>query len=147
MSIAYALRQATDEDAAFLYALNRETMREYVYQTWGDWQEAFQTQFFAEHFDSTANQMILVDGQPIGLLGVARSAERHFIRALQIATAWQGRGIGTHIVGELLAEARELNVPVELQVLKVNTGDRRLYARLGFRTTGESATHFHMRAP
>lgn len=146
MSVSYSLRQATGADAAFLYALNRETMREYVCQTWGDWQEAFQTKFFAEHFKPAANQIILVDGQPIGLLGTSRSPERHFISGLQISTAWQGRGIGTAIVGRLLADARELGLPVELQVLKVNLGARRLYERLGFRTTGESTTHFQMRA-
>jgi ribosomal protein S18 acetylase RimI-like enzyme len=146
MTVSYSMRQATEADAAFLYALNRETMHDYVCQTWGAWDEAFQARFFAEHFVPAENQVILVRGQPIGLLSVLRSPDRNFVRALQVSVEWQRGGIGTAVMRDLLAEAREQGVPLELQVLHVNTGARRLYERLEFRTTGENATHVSMRA-
>ena len=38
----YELRDATAADREWLYQLNRATMRDYVVQTWGAWDEAFQ---------------------------------------------------------------------------------------------------------
>ncbi|HEX4144618.1 MAG TPA: GNAT family N-acetyltransferase [Pirellulales bacterium] len=146
MAVSYSMRQATHADAAFLFALNRQTMHDYVCQTWGSWDDAFQTKFFAEHFRPAENHMILMDNEPIGLLSVLRSPERHFVRALQVSIGWQRRGIGTAVMQTLLAEARERGVPLELQVLKVNAPARRLYGRLGFRATAENATHVSMRA-
>jgi len=43
----------------------------------------------------------------------------------------------------VLAEGRRHNLPVRLQVLKVNRA-RKLYERLGFEACGESETHVHM---
>jgi GNAT superfamily N-acetyltransferase len=146
MAVDYALRQALAADARFLYALNRQTMRDYVCRTWGGWNEKFQAKYFAEQFDAAANQLIVVDDQPIGVLSVMREPGRFFIRALEILPAWQGRGIGTAIVVALLAEARDRGLPLELQVLKVNAGAHRLYERLGFQPTGETTTHIRMRA-
>lgn len=57
----------------------------------------------------------------------------------------QGRGLGTEIVRNLLAEAAAARVPVELQVLKVNPA-RRLYERLGFTVFAEATIHYRMRA-
>jgi ribosomal protein S18 acetylase RimI-like enzyme len=140
------MRQATDGDAEFLYALNCQTMRDYVCQTWGDWHEELQAEWFAEHFDPSTTQIILTDGNPIGRLDVLRFPNRHVLRELQISTACQRSGIGTAIISHLLAEARDQRVPLHLQVLKVNVGAKLLYERLGFRAYGETATHVLMQA-
>lgn len=47
------------------------------------------------------------------------------------------------MVGDLAAEARAAGLPLRLQVLKVNPA-MRLYARLGLRIVGETATHLRM---
>jgi ribosomal protein S18 acetylase RimI-like enzyme len=57
---------------------------------------------------------------------------------------FQGRGLGTTILGDVIEHARMGRRPVSLQVLKVNPA-RRLYERLGFVISGESETHFQMR--
>ncbi|HEY1784246.1 MAG TPA: GNAT family N-acetyltransferase [Pirellulales bacterium] len=146
MTVSFSMRGATEADADFLYDLNRQTMRDYVCQTWGDWDETFQTRLFAEKFVPAENQIIVLGDQPIGLLSVQRSPEHIFVRALEIAPAWQRGGVGTAIMVQLLAEAREHGMPLELQVLKVNADARRLYERLGFHQTGETATHVQMQA-
>ena len=50
------------------------------------------------------------------------------------------------VIGELLAEADERNVQVELRVLKVNPA-KSLYERLGFAVFDETETHYRMRWP
>ncbi len=37
-----SLRPAVPEDFDFLYGLNRATMKEYVVETWGQWDEPWQ---------------------------------------------------------------------------------------------------------
>jgi ribosomal protein S18 acetylase RimI-like enzyme len=63
-----------------------------------------------------------------------------FLAYVAILPAFQGRGVGTAIVRDLVEEARAQDLPVTLQVLKENPGARRLYERLGFAVTGENET-------
>ena len=45
----YTLREVTEADYAWLYALKRETMRCYVEETWGTWDDPFQEEFFRKN--------------------------------------------------------------------------------------------------
>jgi ribosomal protein S18 acetylase RimI-like enzyme len=140
----YRLRPVQKEDFSFLYQLHVDTMKDYVAQTWG-WDEAAQLGMFAEGFRPEVLQMIVVDDTDAGMLRVERGPQRLFLAAIEIATAWQRRGIGTAIVTDLLEEARTAGLPLELMVLKVNPA-RRLYDRLGFAVVDETATHYRMEA-
>lgn len=138
-----SLRPATDEDYDFLWWLHCATMRPYVEETWG-WDEQWQAEYFHDHFDSPTRRVIGGDGVPIGYISVERREDCIFLAAIEIAPDYQSRGIGTKLIRGLLNEADGRNVPVELQVLKVNTA-RRLYERLGFTVIGETETHYMMR--
>ncbi len=140
----YTLRPATDRDVAFLYALHRATMRDYVARTWG-WDEAFQRAHFAAHFDPARIEIVVVEGADAGMLAVERRAGELHLANVRIAPEYQGRGLGTAILAAVRAEAARAGLPVTLQVLKVNPA-RRLYERCGFRVSGETATHYLMRA-
>ena len=142
---AYTLRQATDDDRAFLYELMVATMKPYVVETWAGWDETFQVRRFTEHFDPARCQIVVVDGRDIGMISIDRGDAEIFLANVQIAPDFQGMGLGSAIIGDLLAEAHRRRVPCRLQVLKVNPA-RRLYERLGFAIEGETDTHFRMRA-
>jgi len=137
------LRLATQEDYDFLWWLHCATMKPYVEQTWG-WEETWQAQYFQEHFDPTKLDIVESDGVPIGYLSVERREDLIFLRQVEIAPDHQSRGIGTKLLQPLLEEAKSRQVPVELYVLKVNPA-RRLYERLGFTISRETATHHIMR--
>lgn len=139
----YALRDATDADRDWLYALNRAAMREYVEATWGSWDEVFQRERFAELFSPDRFQIIVVEGEEIGVLEARREPDRIHLGEIQLLPKFQSRGIGSAVVGDLLAEAVATDIPVELQVLKVNRA-RALYERLGFVVFGETDTHHLM---
>lgn len=66
------------------------------------------------------------------------------ISGIYILPEYQGRGLGTEVIDEVIKQARKRRQPVSLQVLKVNPA-RRLYERLGFVVIAESETHFQMR--
>lgn len=135
----------TSDDADFLYQLHRATMQAYVMQTWGQWDEAWQAQYFQQHFDPSACQIVVLHEQAIGALSVVRRDTDIFLASIELLSAYQGQGIGTHLIKALLDEAQQKDVPVTLQVLKVNPA-RRLYERLGFSIGGETTTHYQMRA-
>lgn len=137
------LRPCALEDREYLWWLHRETMRDYVGKTWG-WDEAFQRGKFDENFDPLALLIIEHDSEPIGYISVRRPGDEIFLAPIEIASAQQNQGIASQLIKELLDEADRSQLPVKLQVLKVNPS-RRLYERLGFHCAGETATHYLMR--
>jgi len=145
-TVAAELRLPDAGDLEFLWRLHRETMKDYVDQTWG-WNETWQREYFDRHFDSILDpglaQIIQIGGQPIGFISVRRTGNEIFLGAIEIATEFQNRGIGSGLIKRLLAESDRQRIPVRLSVLKVNPAQK-LYQRLGFERIEETATHFVM---
>ena len=77
------------------------------------------------------------------MLEVLRSDGELNLANIRVAPEYQGQGIGTRLIGEMLREAHQQGLPVTLRVLKVNPA-RRLYERLGFVVVGETQTHHLM---
>src|SRR5690554_1984651 len=127
----YKLRQATEADHDFLYQLHIAAIRDAVEATWG-WDEAFQRRYFEEHWDPGPRQIIVVDGQDVGMVQVEMYQDEIFLALIEVAPAWQGKGIGSSVIRDVQARAEEAALPVTLQVLKANPKARRLYERLGF---------------
>ena len=140
----FTLRPATAEDRDWLFAVRRATMRTYVRQTWHAWDDASQRARFEDSLALTDMQVIVTAGHDAGLLHVERDADGIFLANIQIHPDFQNRGLGTAVIRTLLDEARTRGEPVRLQVLKVNHAACRLYQRLGFAITGETAHHVHL---
>ena len=138
------LRPTTAEDAEFLYQLLKTTMRKYVDQTWG-WDEGWQRAYFEMRFDPAKNQIIVLDDRDIGVIATEKREDEIILSSLYILPEYQGQGIGTRLIKELLAQAFRDDLPVGLRVLKVNPA-KRLYERLGFVVVEEIDTHYYMRA-
>ena len=145
LELAYHLRPAAGADYQWLWELKRLTMRPYVEQTWGHWDDPLQEEFFRKNFSSETIQIISTEGQDAGLLNLEREADEIFLANLQILPEFQNRGLGSAVLREVLESAAALKLPVRLQVLRVNAGAGRLYARFGFQTYSESSTHRLMR--
>jgi len=139
-----SLRPAREEDFDFLYDLHRAAMQHYVTQTWG-WDEAWQRQYFQQHFNQAECQIIIFEGKEVGAFSVRKRETEVFLNFIEVLPEYQNRGIGTAVIRSLIEGAHHSGWPVGLQVLKVNPA-RSLYERLGFLTTGETATHYLMRA-
>jgi ribosomal protein S18 acetylase RimI-like enzyme len=139
-----SLRPGTPEDSDFLYKLHRATMQQYVAQTWG-WDEAWQRNTFQQHFNPAECQIITFQGKDIGVLSVRKRQTEVFLRFIEVLPEYQNQGVGTAVIKSILEAAHHTGQPVGLQVLKVNPA-RSLYERLGFLTTGETSTHYLMRA-
>jgi ribosomal protein S18 acetylase RimI-like enzyme len=100
----------------------------------------WQRERFEEQFDPALLQIIEYDSQPIGYISVRRPGTEIFLATIEIASAFQDRGVGTQLISNLLNDADQPRLPVKLSVLKVNPA-RRLHERLGIsmhRRNGDS---------
>lgn len=137
------MRPATEADLPFLVALRRESMGPHVAAAGLDASAEAQLARVMHRFDCA--QLVLADGQPAGLLKLAKAPREWTLLQLQVAADARGKGLGQQLIEGVLAEAAEAGVRVRLSVLKANPA-RRLYERLGFTVTGEDDLEFHMAA-
>jgi ribosomal protein S18 acetylase RimI-like enzyme len=137
------LRSVTTDDYKFLYALNSKTMFDYVEATWG-WDETWQQNYFKEHFQPEANQIIVLNFDDIGRIEIYYEANEVRISNIQILPEYQNKGIGNTVMLRIIQQAQQQKQCLTLQVLKVNPA-RRFYERLGFFVEGEDDTYFKMK--
>ena len=85
-------------------------------------------------------------GQDAGGLqaGIRPSDGDLFLANVYLLPEFQNRGVGSMVVRGLMAEARDLGVPLTLNVLRNNPDARRLYERLGLHMVGENEERFFM---
>lgn len=139
------LRPRTDADLPFLLRLYGTTREQELAQV--DWtpeqktafvvqQFTAQHEYWREHYTDTSWDVIEIDGEPIGRLYVARWPDDIRIVDIAVLPGWQGRGVGSRLIGALLEEgdasARQVSIHVEMY-----NPARRLYERLGFEVAGE----------
>lgn len=139
----YILHAAVAQDREWLWRTKCDCLRPYVEQTFGGWNEAEQRARFVTNFDTAEVRLIAAAGRDVGYVSARPSPEELRLFNIMIAPEFQNRGLGTAVLRQLQTEAKALGVPLRLQVLKVNPA-RRLYARLGFTTVEETATHVRM---
>lgn len=145
-------RTITPLDQPFLYTLYASTRAEEVAQTgWSGFeQENFlrqqfsaQHQFYSEQFTSAEFLIIETDTRPIGRIYIDRRPDE--IRLIDIALIpdMRGKGIGTRLLKDLLAEAEKADKPVRIHVERFNPA-MHLYERLGFKKIGDTGVYFLM---
>lgn len=135
------IRRASFEDIEFLFALHRETMREYVDQIWG-WREDEQREMFKRGFRPGEIRIIQSEGEDIGVVWTEKSADAVELKRIEIRPECQRRGIGSAVLKRVTSEARGNGLSLRLRVLKINPAHQ-LYERLGFQRTGESEHHYN----
>ena len=142
---AVTTRPATQADYHLLYTLHKLALGPYVEATWG-WDEEFQGKLFRDAWEPTANQVVLLGGEPIGCLRVEDHDDHIFVDYIAIMPEHQRHGIGASLLRQVQASAAIRGLPVRLNVLKVNPA-RALYERLGFAIVGEDDMRWYMESP
>jgi ribosomal protein S18 acetylase RimI-like enzyme len=139
------VRPATEHDVAFLTDVVIVTTR-----AQGRLPQDFDEQGFRNGFAQWTGEqvrgevehsetcVIEIDGERAGRLRVVRAPDHVELAGIQLLPAHQGHGIGTHLVEQILTEARNAGLPVRASVEKDNPRARALYERLGFAAVGET---------
>ena len=139
------LRPATRDDVEFLFAALRASLRRYVEQTLGSWDDTHQRELFVATIDLATHQVIEVDGRAVGCLSVEEYIDRVALNRIFLLPEAQRRGVGTELICAVRDRAHARGLPLVLSVQRVNPA-RALYERLGFAVVSETSTHFGMEA-
>ncbi|MBK8283998.1 MAG: GNAT family N-acetyltransferase [Ahniella sp.] len=130
--LSFELREACESDLELAYQLTKQAMRDYVEQTWGPWVDEPQRAMHQQKFSPATHRFILVGGQPVGLIAVDEKPDCVWLEKIYLTADMRGQGIGSALIADTIATAVQRAKPVQLRVLRVNDGARRLYERHGF---------------
>lgn len=149
------LRPIVDSDRETLYRCYASTRTEELSVVdWSDEKkESFlrmqfdaQTVHYNKHYSSASFQIILRGEEPIGRLYVHRSGSGVRIVDITLLPPYRGQGIGSALLGDLIAESVACAKPLSIHVEKYNPA-KRLYERLGFVPVGEVGIYDLMERP
>lgn len=151
-----SLRPIREDDRELLFRVYASTREEELAQVTGwtaEQKEAFlrmqfdaQHAYYQEYYAGADFQVVELDGEPVGRLYLARWEEEHRIVDVAILPGHRGRGVGSRLLAEVIAEADAAGKPVSIHV-EMNNPARRLYDRLGFVPAGEHGVYVLMRRP
>lgn len=142
-----------DADLEFLFAVYAGTRHEELAVTeWSDEQKehflrmqfALQHDYYRQNYPAATFEIILIDGVPAGRL--YREERDGDIRIMDIALlpAFRGRGDGSRLMADLLADADARGLSVSLHVER-NNPVLGCYERLGFRFVEDRGVYLFMR--
>jgi ribosomal protein S18 acetylase RimI-like enzyme len=150
---AIEFRPITEEDIEFLYKLYASTRAdEMVLTGWNETvvEEFLRSQFNLQHTQYMKNyteggtfEIILVDHIPAGRLYLQRKPNDLHIIDIALLPEFRGKGTGSRIMKELMAEADQKNLPLTLYVEQFNPA-LGLYERLGFEKKELIGVYFSM---
>ena len=139
------LRPGHERDNKFIYMVKKTTLKCYIEQTWGAWDEKFQVSLHNKNFKSELYQIIEYKGIDIGVQKIQEDSTSVEIDIIEILPEYQNKGIGTHLLNNIITYSIQKNKSVSLQVLKVNIRALNLYKHLGFQVINENDTHLIMK--
>ena len=113
------------------YQVKKAAEGEYITLMFG-WDEDVQRDFHAKAWQRQKPDIITYDGKLIGTIATIESEYRIEIGQFFILPEYQNRGIGTHLLKDILDKADHLGRNVTLKFLK-NNPVKSLYLRNGFR--------------
>lgn len=139
----YYLRGITADDKDFIYEVKKLSIFEYVDKIWG-WDEEYQIKDFENDFDNYIFKIIVVDEKDVGFIQIDESIDSINIIEIHIIPEYQGKGIGSSILKNIIERANNISKIVKIGCFKDNIRARNLYERLGFKVVKTTDTHYMM---
>lgn len=136
-------RPALTTDIDFARHVHHQAYKDVVTRQFGTWDEQAQDGFFNGDWIASAYEIVVCDGVPCGYLCVLDHEKHIHIIDIVLLSAFQGRGIGTHILRQIIERAKARQVPIKLGALKENRAIA-LYQRLGFKEFKRTETQILM---
>ncbi|WDE95774.1 GNAT family N-acetyltransferase [Lentisphaera profundi] len=132
-------RKVTASDLEWVEPLYQSLLKPYF--------DALEMPWVSENFRISFNngnaEIILFDEQSIGYLNTETQQDCLYLADIAIRPDFQGQGVGTQVIRELIADAKKLKMPLRLTVLKGNRV-KSLYESLGFLTISELKNSYLM---
>ena len=136
--MALSRRPATDLDVDSARRVHHLAYREVVEHQFGTWDLGRQDAYFANAWSDRSHEILEWHGEVCGYCTIEFGTSRVNVHELVVHPRYQNLGVGTAILRETLLTARDLGLPVYLQVLRDNRAAV-LYERLGFEEYAQTA--------
>jgi len=140
----YKLKKYSDNYYNFVYEVKKEAYKKYVEENFGEWNEEVQKGYFDKFINDVKENAYIIeyDNKDLGFYnGEILENGDYEIGNICIIPEYQGKGIGTKILKDIINQNMERNI--KLQYFKQNPVGK-LYQRLGFALVGESKYHYQM---
>lgn len=128
----------------FIYQTKKQAYKKYVEECFGPWDENTQRELFTKFIETVKDNTWLIkcEDEIIGFYnGNNIDKDNYEIGNICIIPKYQGQGIGTQILKEILNKHKKEDI--HLQYFKQNPVGE-LYERLGFEKEKEKAYHYKM---
>jgi GNAT superfamily N-acetyltransferase len=146
-SVQIHLRDAVDADSDFVFHAFREAIGPYV-EAFRGWDPRQELERHLRRWSGQQFRVIVADGSDAGYLSTTihrqpsgKTPAGLHLHNLMILPAFQSRGIGSACFQRLRAEARALELPVRLRVLRVNPRALAFYLREECEVVSVSESH------
>lgn len=126
----------------FSYQVKKAAEGEYITLMFG-WEEDLQRDFHAKAWQQQKPDIITYHGKLIGTIATIESEDCIEIGQFFILPDYQNKGIGTHLLKNILDKADQLGRNVTLKFLR-NNPVKSLYVRNGFRIVDTSEILYYM---
>jgi GNAT superfamily N-acetyltransferase len=146
-------RPAVAADEAFLrelYATTRPDLAGWddaARKAFVDLQLRAQRREWEATYPGSADEVLLVDGRPVGRLWVAWPPDACVLVDMILLPEHRRRGLGTRVVAEVIAEADRRGVPAQVTVERTNAPSLAFCSRLGFAETGGDEVYVTLERP
>jgi len=140
-NINYLLKSAAMDHYDFIYYVKKLTLKEHIEKIWG-WDEEYQQNDFRQCFIPQKNKIIVYDNEEIGYVETNEEDNIVHIVELEILPEYQGKGIGSSIIKDIIEYTDASQKRVRIGCFKINRGAKRLYESLGFKVIEETETHY-----
>jgi GNAT superfamily N-acetyltransferase len=149
MKFTVGFRRVNDADIDFLLSLRKRSMTKHLLDAGIRMSNDEHLVRIKEFYYQS--HIILVDRKPAGVLKLGVITQKNMdkslhIRQLQIMPAFQGKGIGSMVLGVVKKRALQLCLPITLNVLLKNPA-RALYLRHGFQVVSKNKVEFQLCCP
>ncbi|TMU70900.1 GNAT family N-acetyltransferase [Pseudomonas fluorescens] len=136
----FRLRLAVLDDLSFARDLTCQNMLRYFIHHELLWQD----EAFDVAWSGRQNWLIVHGNAPVGFLSLSRDVRALYIRELQIAEAFQGRGAGSWAIDQVIDLARKERRPALRLTVFDNNPARNLYERKGLQVQGRDECFLRM---
>lgn len=136
-------RTATELDTHFVYQTETASYKDVVTRQFGSWDDKKHEELFNKVWKPEKYEILMCNGIDCGFISIERNQEYILIHEIVLLPEFQGKGIGSNLLKEIIQEASTKNIPIKLQVLKESQAQH-LYRRLGFKDIGVTDTHYKM---
>lgn len=136
------LRPVRPADHTFVCQLTRQVMQPYVEETWQDEKDR---EYYYQKNEICNHQTKIIEhqGLRVGRCSIIEQSDCLYLANLHLTPEYQGQGIGSWIIKNLIERAIACQLPITLMVLEKNPAQH-LYLRSGFRVIRKANHRYHM---